>query len=152
MKRNDTLSRYSKQARHWAFVKVVDEGYSPSDTVRDPNCIRRMIHHAELYQQAQRPLPGLEPPVVRPTLSAPSRVSDDYLEATDGFLGALASVGTLRGLYVVADGRGGYTATIKVTLPDGRHVYRYGRLNSPGGLTDMLESTILNDRWTPDKL
>lgn len=152
MKQNDIYSRYSKHAFTWAFQHLFDDGEISIRIYDDPEAIARMHRLCRQYERLQRPLPGLEPAPVRPDIPAPSRLPNEYSEASHNFWGALACVGSLRGLYLVADGRGGYTATIKVTLPCGKHVYRYGRLQHPSGIEDMLHHTVENDRWTPDRM
>lgn len=152
MQQTNIYRRYSKHAFTWAFQQLCDAGEGSIRIYEDPEAIERMHRLCRQYESLQRPLPGLEPTPDRPTIPAPASVSNEYTEASNNFWGALACVGSLRGLYLVADGRGGYTATIKVTLPCGKHVYRYGRLQHPSGIEDMLHHTVENDRWSPDRM
>ena len=152
MKRTDPFTRYSVHAYRWAFQRALARGFTPAEAWNSPQGRDYMTGLCEEYDRAQRPLPGLEPSVVRPNVPTPVTVPSDYHEASSDFFRTLEDVGTLRSLHLVSDGRGGYTATIKVTLPDGRQVYRYGRLQSPSGLVEMLAHTIRKDRWTLDKL
>lgn len=152
MKRFDQFRRYSLQARKWAMIDALRAGWSVKDTVSDPNCIAWMVTRLAILDEAKHPTgrpAALEPGAAVP---APSIVPDSDYEAAPSFFDTLAGVGTLRSIHLVADGRGSYTATIKVTLPDGRRVYRYGRLHTPAGIETMLRATIDGDRWTPDKI
>lgn len=151
MPRKNPLLKYPSPARKWSFVRALDRGWTPQDTVKNPLCIKEMIDDCDLYQRAQLSLPGHEPASVGPTVSAPNVVPPPPPAPAYGFFETLASVGTLRSLHVVADGGGGWTATIKVTLKDGRRVYRYGRLLTPDGIVSMLLHSIEHDRWVPDK-
>lgn len=152
MKRSNDVSRYPLQARAWAMVDALNAGWTPAQTARDPECIAWMLTRLELYSAAKHGVHINRPTLERPTIPAPVTVPSDYQPAESDFFSTLADVGTLRSLHLVSDGGGGFTATIKVTLPDGRQVYRYGRLQSAGGIVQMLEHTIRKDRWTPDKL
>ncbi len=152
MKQTDIIRRYPLQSRSWAFVDALNNGWTPAQTAHDPECIAWMLTRLELYRSATLGVHIDRPTHERPVIPAPAGVSPDYEQASISFWSSLASVGSLRGLYLVSDGRSGYSATIKVTLPCGRRVYRYGRLQSPDGLEQMLEHTIRNDRWTPDKI
>lgn len=151
MKRNAVDIRYPLSLRKWAHIDALNHGWSVKDTVSNPRCIEWMTIRCEVLLESERTTPSPRPTVDRPDVPAPHVIPDTDYEASSDFFGTLAGVGTLRGLHLVADGRGGYTATIKITLPDGRQVYRYGRLHAPVQLVSMLEHTILKDRWTPDK-
>lgn len=152
MKQTDIIRRYPLQSRAWALVDALNNGWTPKQTAHDPDCIAWMLTRLELYTAAKHGVHITRPTLERPVIPAPSTVSIDYEQANLSFWRTLADVGALRGLHLVSDGRGGYTATIKITLQDGRQVYRYGRLQSPDGIEQMLEHTVRNDRWTPDKI
>lgn len=145
------LPKYPAPARKWAFIKVLDEGFTPHDTTHSPQCIQRMIYHAEQYQRAQQPLPGLAATPTRPDVSAPGRVPPAPDTAEARIFEAMAAVGTLRGLHLVAGSGGDWGLTVKLTLPSGKQVYRYGRLQHPNQLVSVISHWIANPRWIPDK-
>lgn len=153
MKQKNTarLLKYSAAARKYSFVKVLDEGYTPQDTVKNPRCIERMIHHAELYTAAIRPLPGLEPVVRGTAVSPPKPVPANTASPAVSIVTALAALGALRGLYVVVDGAGRYKVTVKLTTAKHGACYRYGVVDHEADIEPLLWHFAQSDYWTPDK-
>jgi len=153
MKRRNSarFSKYSAAARKYAFIKVLDEGYTPQDTVKNPSCIERMIHYAELYNAAVRPLPGLES-TVRSAVVPPSKpVPANPPSPTVSIITSLAALGALRGLYVVVDGAGRYKVTVKLTTAKHGACYRYGVVDHEDDIEPLLWHFAQSDYWTPDK-
>lgn len=145
------LLKYLPAARKWAFIRALDRGYTPQDTTKNPKCIREMIDDCELYQRAQLPTPGLEPAPVRPNVPAPGRVPPSPNPPTNDIFQEVARVGVIRGLYLVAGSGDGWGLTLKLTLPGGQQVYRYGRLRDPAQIEEVLRHWLAKPRWIQDK-
>lgn len=152
MARQNALTRYPAHARKWAFVRALDSGFTPQDTVKNPRCIEFMITQAELYLEAQQPLPGLETPRVRTTKSAPVPVPSNAPDTGQSVLSQILGVGALRGLYVVLAGDGRYAVTLKITHPIHGNVYRYGKVAHERDVEPLLALWVRKGVWTPDKV
>lgn len=152
MKRSDPLLRYTLAERKWAFIDAMNNGFSVRDTIGNPFCIQWMLTRLEIYREAQRHGEHREERPARADVPPPNRIPSTPHEASPDFLCALEDVGTVRGVYLVADGGGGYTATVKITDKNNRRVYRYGRLRQASGLAQMVLETIKDARWSPDKM
>lgn len=146
------LIRYPAPARKYAFIKALDAGFTPQDTVKNPACVRLMIEKADLYLAAQKPLPGLEVAPVSPTKPASKPVPTDTPSPPESLFKAISSVGALRGLYVVLDGMGRYAVTLKITHPTRGSVYRFGRVPHERDIEPLIRLWLAKGEWTPDKL
>jgi len=152
MQKSNPLTRFSRLARHWAFIKAIDAGWTGQDTVKDPRCIEFMVHHADIYEIARtnelerrqsdrRAAP--RQPVTHPC--DPNGTGQSRFEF-------LSRVGIVRGLYVVLAPDGKYTVTLKVLHPRFGNAYRYGRVPSLAAVWDVLYLWVEKDYWTPDKV
>ena len=152
MARSHPLTRYSRVARHYAFIQAIDAGFSPKDTVSCPKCIEYMIHHAEIYSIAYERYVEHRPSDRRPVEQLPFPVPEDGFKAGQSAFETLSRVGIVRGLYVVLTPDGKYSVTLKVLHPRFGNAYRYGKCASLAAVWDVLYRWVEKDYWTPDKL
>lgn len=85
------------------------------------------------------------------TVCAPVGVPEAPPPSYTGALDSIQTVGTLRGMYLVASPRGGFTLTVKITLKNGQEVYRYGNVLDLVSVDALILRWIRGNKWTRDK-
>lgn len=149
--RKAALSGYTLSERKWAFIDAMNNGFTVKDTAVNPLCISWMCARIELYREAISNEPRAREVPVSTAVPSPDVVPPPPSQAPADIFAAIQDVGSLRGLYLVGDGGGGYTVTVKILHKSRGRVYRYGRLRDASQLGTLIRQWNREDRWTPDK-
>lgn len=152
MARSGPLFKYSAAARKYAYIDARNKGYSHHDTLHNPDCIEFMILRASQYAELRQDDPRPGRATKAPNVPAPVPVRLKPIEASTTGFEALATLGFIRGLYVVADGSRGYKITLKLDHHEYGHVYRYGIVRNISEVESVLFRWYRDPYWTPDKL
>lgn len=117
----------------------------------DPLLWQEVRDRALFFEEQARESPYAQPDDARPAVRAPAVVPAIYPAPSFSFIASLEAVGTVRGIHLATDSRGGYSLTVKLTLQNGGRVYRFGRLQRADQLEEVIAKWLAKGYWTPDR-
>lgn len=139
----------------WAVMKaeadLESRGYEIDRASTDVLYLTELRERGIHYTAAARETTYAQPDNDRPAVRPPALVPAIYPSSAFTIAASVEIVGTIRGLHLVAHPRGGYSLTLKITIPGKGHFYRYGRLLRADQLEEVISRWLAKGYWTPDK-
>ncbi len=153
--KNPLRNTFLKHFPIWCVIQATaslrEQGFEVDATSQNPLHWAQVADHCQFILDQLHESPYAQPADDRPAVLAPRHIPTPHYPAKSDVFTALAALGALRGVHLVADSRGGFSLTVKVTLQTGQRVYRYGRLLNADGVEDLIYRWLRKGYWTPDK-